>query len=506
MSANINISRILRFSAYAQKTDLCRISADIYQKIFESSRAKKRLIIKEIILSKEIHPRSVSLKIRNDEDTFKVSQKQSLKELINDVVIILNAEGAFRFLKYFLRITFVYRDKFQLKTESEYAINARAIAGLFFRGEIFPAYAVWLITSNNEMENYVLPADILGKKAPLMKDRHEYFLRDKISKKLLYEDYLKTRRKNNKKYYETELRLRRTATKETLHELYFMAKTINPKLDIKNIEYFRNTPEGILFRSPQEYSMNEYIAKGEEGTVYRACCGNDCEYIIKIVNKDPADFAFRESCEREKMLWEEFMKIGLAPRLIETYIEDSYPFYCIFVSEAMDTSCENILVKILKKKDWKLLERFYRLIFGIIEKSHKNNLFHADSHLDNFMLKAKDKKIYNDLDRLLNELENGEVMMTYIDFGDSVSYDLPKKEILRTLEMSGVIHRLIDLGCSTSSNKLFKAIMYYDYYMAGQEMLFEEDNKVKEVRNIKKLFLNKMDSLKTECQLIEFNE
>jgi hypothetical protein len=521
MSINTNISKVLRFSALGEKSDLCRISAEIYKQILDYSLTKRRLVISEI----DLHTKTVSLKIRGD-NAF-ISQKQSLKDLIYDVIKILNREGAFRFLKYFLRIVYASGVlKIQPKTEIGYTIIARMITGLFFEGKIFPAYAVWLTSNISEMKDYVLQEDIKGEKAPPTKDRHEYFLRNEISKTMSYEDYLKKRKKNNKEYYDIELTLRRNAVRETLHELYFMAGTVSPKLNTKKIEFVRNPPESVSFIAlrkghkkicHQEWSMSKYISKGAEGSVYRACCGNDCGYVMKIVNKDPADFEFRESCNREKMMWEEFMKIGLAPRLLETYIEDSYesvPSYCVFLCEEMDISAQKIVDKILKKKDGGLLWRFYRLIFKIIERAHKYNLFHADSHLDNFMLKARDKRIYNNLDSLLNELEkeNGEVVMTYIDFGDSVSYELSKKEILRTLDIARITPRLIELGCLNevktrlTVDKIFRAIMYYDYYLAGQDILLEGNDEIKEVRKIKKLFLNRMNSLKTRCFLTELKE
>jgi hypothetical protein len=559
---------ILKFSAFSDKSDLCKATADIYDQLLQLSRKKECTIVSRVELYEEGGKVKVLLKFRGN--NYYQSREKCLNEIIKDVIGFLKNEGAYRLLKYFAR---TIHKHFQLKhNKSGYMLEIRTIVGLYFRGQIVPEYAVWMTSDIVELSGYALKADNLVHddrdtyyeddeigEPPPKRERIEYFMkyfkkRGHIEYNKLYNKILKLRGENKKKYLDIEFNIRTNAVIETLNELYLMIRTTYPNFDInkniKSMKFVEKRPEKISFsllrrkqnaRCPSEWFMKNYIAGGTEGPVYGTCCDKDCEYVTKVVTfkspKKPSsgdddikeyykeyvtEKDFIDNCKRVKKVWMEFFKEGLAPRLFEMRIEKGakkYPNeiqpYCTFVSEKMNKDAGDIIDKLIKKEEWRLLERFYTQIFLLIKKAHDKRLVHGDCHSGNIMIKA-DEGLFKDLEKLIEELETGskKVKMVFIDFGGSISYKFKRKEILDMILYQagiGIEDMLKKLKCfkmvgmeDLSHDEIMRAIEYYDYHEAVRDILTGYKNR--NVLNILKMFFSEMKKLKTKCKTPELEK
>jgi hypothetical protein len=506
-------TKIIRISANASKEDLCGLTYSIYEQLLELAEQEKRIIVSDLVFGGSFPPNSVKLKKRSDDAV--ITRDDSLKNMIADIILLLREDKAYRLLKYFVRTIYKAMNGVHSKNALGYSIQARAIIGMFFHGYILPAYAVWLTSDINELMEYSITSE--------PSDMEEYFMRTKragseIPNVEIFEDLVRLR-KDKKKYRNALLEIRKFIFRETLHEVYFLANEMNPEVDIG---YIRNSPEKVSLLAlrkkkskecPSEWEMKKFLSKGEEGEVYRICCNENCDYVIKTVTKIEGDVDFAWNYVREKELWEEFYGLGMAPRLVESFIENSYPFvpaYYVFIMESMDVDLDTIMKKIENKNRADLLERIYTLVFSMIKKAHKNKLVHGDCHLGNFMLKATDSKIYNHLDELVDELEKKDsevVKLLFIDFGCSISYKFTVEEILKVTNMMGIMPRLIELGCldnvKQTPGNLLRALMYYDFWQSGYSVLLNGDSRNRNIKRIKTMFYEEMDSLKTKCRMVD---
>ena len=67
-----------------------------------------------------------------------------------------------------------------------------------------------------------------------------------------------------------------------------------------------------------DWKLSYEIGKGEDATVYLACCDDICNYVIKVIQGRTSNFFTKVA--NEITIHEKFSKLGLAPRLIDAYI------------------------------------------------------------------------------------------------------------------------------------------------------------------------------------------
>jgi hypothetical protein len=543
---------ILIFSAFSDKSLLCQVTADIYKQLLKLSLKKECTIIGTISLQENEGKVKAFLRTRGNRYYY-FSKEKCLNKMIEDVILFLKREGTYRLLKYFARTVYKHF-RLKHKTRLGHMLEVKTIIGLYFRGIIVPAYAVWITSDIVKLSEYALQADNLVdndrdtyyeddvvSEPPPKRERIEYFMR--YNKKIHdYGKFLKLREEKSREYLDIEFKLRTDAIMETLNELYFMIRKADPNFGIKSMEIVDKRPENISFSflrkgrnnyCPSEWSFENYLGGGIEGPVYGTCCEKDCEYATKIVKFRPKeeDYIdidkknFIENCKRVREVWIEFFKAGLAPRLFETRIEkgnkkyrDEIRPYFISVSEKMDVDANHIVNDLIDNERWDLLEKFYAQIFLLIKKAHDNGLIHGDCHLGNIMIKVNDKRLLKNIERLIGELENKKsgVKMVFIDFGGSISYKFSRERIFDIiLEQAEIgLNELLEklkcfkrVGRNLSYDGIKRALEFYDYYwIVKQEIWRESKYKNRHVINIRKMFLNEMKQLKTNCKVPELQK
>ena len=227
------------------------------------------------------------------------------------------------------------------------------------------------------------------------------------------------------------------------------------------------------------------IGAGKYGKIFKACCDDNCEYIVKIVTTKQYigyQHSIQYGMNNEISIWKQVEKIGLAPRLVESYFhEGNLPSgdYWILVSTVMDITLEDALYQTYGHKDDRIHLELRKHIFSTVSKMlydlHENGIVHMDCHFNNIMLKFKmGVGHYLTPDLLFNYLVYGECELKFIDFGMSSTKHLLETEI--DLEKSRMEDRdmesiLIELGCvneekkfdELTSDELFKILCYYDF-------------------------------------------
>lgn len=505
-------------------------SRHILEKINQSSDSGKRTRINNILILP-----SGQLQIETKKDKESEYPEEIRTNMINDVITNLKYDGAFRFLKHFTRMAFSYKHQQHPKTKLEFLLEMRIILSLFYQGKIFPAYAVWEINNLNDFQqkftlmNPYVPSgssgvvDIL----PPRSEKEEYFLRIPRIPNLSYDDFIALRKSNIKKYFSIELQIRRFAVSETLDELYLLIQKTNPSIDIHEFRELeqrtRGTPENVsLFLlnkgnsdCKSDWVLRDYISRGVTGATNEICCENNCDYIMKVTTRKYSnDSDFIDACRRERAMWTIFDHHNLAPHLLdEIYIEEAQENsaltpYCIFIAERMDVTVSTIVDKILKAHRNDLLARLYEQLYNLIVKAHDSELIHGDCHLNNIMLKSDDKRIYDNLDKLLDNLEEEKVQMKFIDFGGSITVRESKLNVNKTIIRLDIPRRLRKLGCVRDAadfytNMIYDVLKYYDFYIASYVILFGDFEKNKNIENVKQLFVDRMNSLRTNCEMKE---
>jgi hypothetical protein len=389
-------------------------------------------------------------------------------------------------------------------------------------GYIVPSYSIYGIFLKRGIDLYEMLVKIEESQEYFYRYRTELIRKGLITEGFMFED-LSSIEKDDKDYYrEISLEMRMISLKEITDELYKALEFSAPKsgIDMRQFEFLRLTkdyPPKVAFfiaeRKQNQGTCNDltvkkYISSGEFGSVSQICCqgSNDCDFSMKIIsgrkNKVPN---FQRIIEREVEGWKHASKLGLSSTLIEYYfLNNEYSRYCIFISELMDKTVSEILKMINDKQREDLRFRLYKLIANKIDKLHDSGYFHGDCHLKNMMLKAEDKTIYEDLDRLIKGIEDGIVQMKFIDFGMSGNIEKANNNPREMGELLPYVsRRLLKLGCLDEQFRITGhegfgiVMMFYDFMLAGYALFSSNEFLSDRSRN---LFINKQISLNSFCR------
>lgn len=168
-----------------------------------------------------------------------------------------------------------------------------------------------------------------------------------------------------------------------------------------------------------KWTQSEWKGQGNQGTVYMACCNEDCKFVVKSVNHSPSTTF--DSVQKEVAMQQEFAAQGLAPRILEAFMCDDKSY---IISEAksrtLDSTCDRLagdwtndgwdFERDPNKKRW-LVGLLQQAIF-LLERAHDAGLMHDDAHLQNFMTDAKDVTDEKSYQQAISTLQ-------FIDFGYS---------------------------------------------------------------------------------------
>jgi serine/threonine protein kinase len=186
-----------------------------------------------------------------------------------------------------------------------------------------------------------------------------------------------------------------------------------------------------------DWKLSYEIGKGEDATVYLACCEDVCNYVIKVINARSSNFFTKVA--NEIAIHEKFANLGLAPRLIDAYICKKE---ASLVMERKDMSVEQY-VKLLLSHNVEanmilsLLDEIEEASLELLRTAHRAKLVHNDTHCNNIMIDVTD-----DL-----EWHNPQ----FIDFGKSYQVsskqeaDKLEKETEITLSL-GMLRELVKRG------------------------------------------------------------
>lgn len=224
--------------------------------------------------------------------------------------------------------------------------------------------------------------------------------------------------------------------KNTFGDLKKMAKEMGLKSRKSKSEYIEDVQqafgeyENYKTSKVDKYTrINQLGNKGKEGTTYLVRDLNNRELAMKTFRKTKSS----KTLKNEYILQKKASNAGVAPRVVEY---DSVSKY--IVMEKMDLH----LTDVMKKQKGNLLRSQQHQIIDIFEKLDKAGVFHADSNILNYMIKAK--KIY------------------LIDYGFSkeITPRLCKKlgtdsPNIRMMTL-GLVLKLIEMKCPPSAWKYLK--------------------------------------------------
>jgi Protein kinase domain len=227
-------------------------------------------------------------------------------------------------------------------------------------------------------------------------------------------------------------------------------------------------------QSRSNWDVNSIIGLGENSTVFSATKDN-CECAIKLVKPGLQKTAYNVT--KELRIWTQAEILGVGPKLIEYYRHNSdrpEGVYFIIVMEKLDITLEEALGLADKENHNSLRILLFSIAGKIITTLHKHYIAHGDAHFKNFMLKCRNKVVFQSAELLYQSLLSGECEMKIIDFGFSttISHLIHHfEEELGALFPLG--ERLFQYGCADSDelfrqgdleiSNLFSTLCAYDF-------------------------------------------
>lgn len=217
----------------------------------------------------------------------------------------------------------------------------------------------------------------------------------------------------------------------------------------------------------------ESISSGKN--MYEACCSdryfeNDyCSHIAKVSKFNNEKDRYIAS--RELEIWMRVESLGLSPKLVELYDNETYDIFIIKKSDMTLYEAEKIAYK--EDRDDILLRLFF-MAGGILNALHYNYIAHCNSDFKNFILTSSDKSIFTSPNKLFRALESGDCGMIITNFESSTTLERLQKNTKEELEnLYPILPRLFSLGCLSSKEKeefygidmeiLFRILCFYDY-------------------------------------------
>lgn len=161
-----------------------------------------------------------------------------------------------------------------------------------------------------------------------------------------------------------------------------------------------NCEKILLYSSSKNKCSNNYYKnssqskRGLYGEVFRACCDENCEFILKV---DKNGYNCREVISQL-----EASQTGLSPKIHEVWrcIKNKKDIATIIIMDKLDITLEDFLKD---EKNKKFVNEIIDKVFSLLDNLHKIKIIHNDTHLQNFMIK----------------IDKEEIKLFIIDFGKS---------------------------------------------------------------------------------------
>jgi len=141
-----------------------------------------------------------------------------------------------------------------------------------------------------------------------------------------------------------------------------------------------------------DWRLGSKIDEGEDGYIVHACCGNDCKFIVKVIENKHQRSNFIQKVAKEIAIQSEFASLGLAPKVLDAWMCNSE---ASIVMEKKDTNLVRYVQALVSQN--RPLQDILRTIDALqdatlllVKKAHQNNLAHKDLHLKNVMVDVDD--------------------------------------------------------------------------------------------------------------------
>lgn len=137
------------------------------------------------------------------------------------------------------------------------------------------------------------------------------------------------------------------------------------------------------------WEIKYQLGKGEDATVYAACCNNECKYVVKVISNTKQRSNFLSKVAKEIAMHEKFENIGLAPKLLDAWMNNNE---ASLVIEKKDKSIKEYITECVESGSFKVsellktIDSIEKRVLKLLNVAHKKNLVHNDLHLDNIML------------------------------------------------------------------------------------------------------------------------
>lgn len=137
-----------------------------------------------------------------------------------------------------------------------------------------------------------------------------------------------------------------------------------------------------------EWGLGSKLDEGEDGYIVHACCGNECKYIVKVIENKHQRSNFLQKVSKEIAMQSEFASLGLAPKILDAWMCNSE---ASIVMEKKDTNLVRLVQALVSqnKSQQEILRTIDALqdaTLALVKKAHQNNLVHKDLHLKNVMV------------------------------------------------------------------------------------------------------------------------
>ncbi len=139
------------------------------------------------------------------------------------------------------------------------------------------------------------------------------------------------------------------------------------------------------------YVLNRIGEKSSYGEVWKACCENNCQYVLKFIstertNRDDDDnykpFT-KQDIINEINLQKKCADLGLCPAIYDSWLCGSGG---VIIMPSLQITARRLIIS--NMNDIKVLLEILDNIYNLVDKLHKNKLYHGDMHLNNIMIKA----------------------------------------------------------------------------------------------------------------------
>ena len=155
--------------------------------------------------------------------------------------------------------------------------------------------------------------------------------------------------------------------------------------------------------------LNRFGEEACYGEIYTACLENKCDYVLKYMAYDNDNTA--EGITNEVNIQKQCSKLNLCLPVIDAWLCDEGG---AMVMNKLDYTMANLF---MQYKSEHIRNLILSNIIMLLDKLHMNGFYHGDLHLNNMMVKSKNKNLSLVLEDELKFYGLEDYSYYFIDFG-----------------------------------------------------------------------------------------